>query len=78
LVPNIRLPASLYRRSSTLRKLASPLDSRTCVVTGLVAWFGSTWRGGMWMTADPGDNCEPGSGVMAAAANQVKPMSRMK
>jgi len=32
----------------------------------------------MRMTNDAGDNCEPGTGFMAAAANQVKPTSRMK
>jgi hypothetical protein len=30
------------------------------------------------MTADPADNCEPGAGFMAAAANQVKPTFKMK
>ena len=46
--------------------------------TGLVAWFGSTWHGGMRMTNDLGDNCEPGTGFMAAAASQVDPTSKMK
>src|SRR6266851_10352840 len=32
----------------------------------------------MRMTNDKGDNCEPGTGIMAAASDQVKPTFRMK
>jgi hypothetical protein len=55
-----------------------PAPSRSVNARQLRSFKDDNRDGGRWMTDDPGGNCEPGSGFMAAAANQVKPTFRMK